>query len=222
MSHDAHQAEDTDLEDRIIPSASLYTGHAPTLNLYHIDKYTFGIKEPQLEKDASVKARLERMQEKYRQEGLRRTVEGVLLVHQHGHPHVLLLQIGNTFFKLPGGRLKPGEDDVEGLKRKLTNKLAPTLANYKPKWEIGELLATWWRPNFETLLYPYVPPHITRPKECKKLFIVHLPESCIFSVPRNLKLLAVPLFELYDNAQRYGPIISSIPQIVARFNFNNL
>jgi hypothetical protein len=27
-------------------------------------------------------------------------VEGVLVVHHHNHPHVLLLQIGNTFFKL--------------------------------------------------------------------------------------------------------------------------
>ena len=38
---------------------------------------------------------------------------------------VLLLQIGNTFFKLPGGRLKPGEDELEGLKRKLLSKLGP-------------------------------------------------------------------------------------------------
>lgn len=53
-----------------------------------------------LEKDASVAARLQRMQENYNKEGMRRTVEGVMLVHQHKHPHVLLLQIGNTFFKL--------------------------------------------------------------------------------------------------------------------------
>jgi cleavage and polyadenylation specificity factor subunit 5 len=30
-------------------------------------------------------------------------------VQEHNHPHILLLQIGNTFCKLPGGRLKPGE-----------------------------------------------------------------------------------------------------------------
>jgi len=85
----------------------------------------------------------------------------------------------------------------------------------------------WWRPNFETVMYPYCPPHITKPKvhscfrsiflifycwdhygnelfveqECKKLFIVHLSEREYFAVPRNLKLLAVPLFELYDNVQ---------------------
>ena len=35
--------------------------------------------------------------------GMRRTVDGVILVHDHGHPHVLLLQLGNgAFFKLCG------------------------------------------------------------------------------------------------------------------------
>ncbi|MED6185446.1 hypothetical protein PIB30_057155 [Stylosanthes scabra] len=31
-------------------------------------------------------------------------------IQEHNHPHLLLLQIGNTFHKLPGGRLKPGEN----------------------------------------------------------------------------------------------------------------
>jgi len=186
----------------------------------NVENYTFGIKEPQHEKDASVQARLTRMKEKYESQGLRRSVEAILLVHQHNHPHVLLLQIGNTFFKLPGGRLRPGESEIEGLKRKLINKLAPShVPNYQPDWEVGELVCAWWRPNFETLQYPYIPAHITRPKECRKLFVVTLPEHCIFAVPKNLKLLAVPLFELYDNAQRYGPIISSIPVMLGRFGF---
>jgi len=191
----------------------------PTINLYPLENYTFGMKEAMLEKDASVVARLNRMKDKYDQEGMRRTVDGVLLVHQHRHPHVLLLQIGNTFFKLPGGRLKPGEGETEGLKRKLSSKLAPTIAAYRPTWDVGELLCMWWRPNFETVLYPYTPPHIAKPKECKRLYIAPLPEKCIFAVPKNLKLLAVPLFELYDNPQRYGPIISSLPQMLGRFNF---
>ncbi|KAK9103870.1 hypothetical protein Sjap_021124 [Stephania japonica] len=50
-------------------------------------------------------------------------------------------------------------------------------------------------------MYPYCPPHITKPKECKKLFLVHLSEREYFAVRKNLKLLAVPLFELYDNVQ---------------------
>lgn len=49
--------------------------------------------------------------------GMRRSVEAVLLVHEHGLPHVLLLQLGTTFFKIPGGELNPGEDETDGLKR---------------------------------------------------------------------------------------------------------
>lgn len=88
---------------------------------------------------------------------------------------MLLLQIGNTFFKLPGGRLKTGENgemiysfvlhicadqwttcnallskvhlmldfneffvyaEIEGLKRKLTSKLAPTASSIQPEWQV--------------------------------------------------------------------------------------
>lgn len=41
----------------------------------------------------------------------------------------------------------------------------------------------------------------------------------VLSVPKNMKLLAVPLFELYDNTARYGPQLSSIPHYLARYNF---
>ena len=82
--------------------------------------YTFGTKEPLFEKDPSVPARFQRMRDEFEKIGMRRSVEGVLLVHEHGLPHVLLLQLGTTFFKLPGGELNAGEDEVEGLKRLLT------------------------------------------------------------------------------------------------------
>lgn len=39
------------------------------------------------------------------------------------------------------------------------------------------------------------------------------------SVPKNMKLLAVPLFELYDNSQRYGPQLSAIPHLLSKYNF---
>lgn len=34
-----------------------------------------------------------------------------------------------------------------------------------------------------------------------------------------MKLLAVPLFELYDNSPRYGPQLSAIPHLLSRYNF---
>ena len=41
----------------------------------------------------------------------------------------------------------------------------------------------------------------------------------VLSVPKNMKLLAVPLFELYDNTPRYGPQLSAIPHLLARYSF---
>lgn len=107
---------------------------------------------------------------------MRRTVEGVLVVHDHGHPHILMLQIANAFFKLyvlysnffcppthfesPGDYLKPGEDELDGLKRRLDERLAPPSDSRQfnashgidNDWEIGDCLAQWWRPNFETFM----------------------------------------------------------------------
>jgi cleavage and polyadenylation specificity factor subunit 5 len=38
-------------------------------------------------------------------------------------------------------------------------------------------------------------------------------------VPKNLKLLAVPLFELYGNVARYGPLIAALPSFLSRLRF---
>ncbi len=38
-------------------------------------------------------------------------------------------------------------------------------------------------------------------------------------MPKNMKLLAVPLFELYENTARYGPQLSAIPHLLSRYNF---
>merc|ERR1712142_1067473 len=190
-----------------------------TINLNPLTNYTFGTKDPLFEKDASVPARFQRMRDEYDKYGMRRSVDGVLLVHEHGLPHVLLLQLGTTFFKLPGGELNAKEDEVEGLKRLLTETLGHQDSGVKQDWVIEDTIGNWWRPNFEPPQYPYVPAHITKPKEHKGLFLVQLPEKALFAVPRNYKLVAAPLFELYDNAAGYGPIISSLPQALSRFNF---
>ncbi len=43
-----------------------------------------------------------------------------------------------------------------------------------------------------------------------------------FAVPKNYKLLAVPMFELYDNMARYGAQIASLPFLLSRVSFNPL
>ncbi|MFH4976438.1 hypothetical protein AB6A40_003147 [Gnathostoma spinigerum] len=189
-----------------------------TVSLFPLTNYTFGTKDAQAERDHSVQARFQRMREEYEKIGMRHSVEGVLLVHEHSLPHVLLLQIGTTFFKLPGGELLPGEDEVEGLKRLLTETLGRQDGS-KDIWTVEDAIGNWWRPNFDPPRYPYIPAHVTKPKEQTKLFLVQLPEKALFAVPKNYKLVAAPLFELYDNANGYGPLIASLPQALSRFNF---
>ena len=60
----------------------------------------------------------------------------------------------------PGDYLKPGEDEIDGLKRRLDDRLAPPSESRQfnsthgvdNDWEIGDCLAQWWRPNFETFM----------------------------------------------------------------------
>ncbi|GAX74941.1 hypothetical protein CEUSTIGMA_g2387.t1 [Chlamydomonas eustigma] len=190
------------------------------VSVYPLSNYSFGSKEIKHEKDINMDQRMARLRQSYEKLGLRRTVEGVLVVQEHNHPHILLLQRGVAFFKLPGGRLRPGEDEVSGLKRKLTNALAPANPQLRISWDVGECVGTQWRPNFDNVFYPYLPPHITKPKEYKRMYMIPLPDKAVFAVPGNMKLVAVPLFELYDNPGRFGPSLASLPAMLSRFRLN--
>lgn len=54
--------------------------------------------------------------------------------------------------------------------------------------------------------------------KCGSNFKIHVSVliSANFAVPRNYKLVAAPLFELYDNSPGYGPVIASLPQALSR------
>ena len=45
--------------------------------------------------------------------------------------------MGENYFKLPGGRLRPGEGEMEGLRRKLNAYLSPAHPDLEPVWDIG-------------------------------------------------------------------------------------
>jgi hypothetical protein len=175
-----------------------------------------------MEEDPSVLARLQRLQNNYevrgqlpscflgqpsdraQDYGMRRTVEGVLIVHEHGHPHILMIQIANAFFKLPGDYLKPGEPDDEGLKSRLDERLGPTahdMMGAPPDggWEVADCIAQWWRPNFETFMVSIALASSSRSR-LSSLCCGHVPRpACVCSVA-SLSLLpcrhcgAVPYF----------------------------
>ncbi len=72
MEENEDKIEETSTEQKITkpiivsPSMSLISkALGPSINLYPLENYTFGIKEAMLEKDTSVAARLARMKEKY-------------------------------------------------------------------------------------------------------------------------------------------------------------
>lgn len=73
----------------------------PFLHLYPITNYTFGSKDFLMEIETSYHNRMAHLAEKFKAEGMRRTVEAVLITYENNHPHVLLLQLGDsTIFKL--------------------------------------------------------------------------------------------------------------------------
>eukprot|EP00967_Tisochrysis_lutea_P024165 scaffold27738_cov21-Tisochrysis_lutea.AAC.1 len=53
---------------------------------------------------------------------------------------------------------------------------------FVPALHIPTQAGMFWRPNFDTLFYPYLPTHVTKPKECKKLFVVPLADKGMFAV----------------------------------------
>src|ERR1700709_847267 len=128
----------------ILPSG--FSANQPkTIRLYPLSNYTFGTKETQPEEDPSVIARLRRLEEHYIEHGMRRTCEGILVCHEHNHPHILMLQIANAFFKLPGDYLKPEDEEIEGFKMRLNERLAPVGTQFSgegvnEEWEIGDTL----------------------------------------------------------------------------------
>lgn len=82
----------------------------------------------------------------------------------------------------PGDYLGPDEEEIDGFKQRLNDRLAPVGNQFSGEgvnddWEVGDTLAQWWRPNFETYMYPYIPGHVSRPKECKKLYFIRLPKK---------------------------------------------
>lgn len=61
---------------------------------------------------------IERLQLEYELKGMRTTVEAAFVVHDHGHPHLLVLEVAKGVFQLPGGALERGEDEVVGLQKR--------------------------------------------------------------------------------------------------------
>ncbi|VDK71936.1 unnamed protein product [Litomosoides sigmodontis] len=160
-----------------------------------------------------------KLREDFENDGLIRTVQAVLMGHQNSIVHVLLLKNGagqTEWSKLPTLTLYPGEDEIHGMKRLLMKVMGFQNESAEAICRVYHVVSKWWRPNFDSCIYPYIPSHITKPKEMIKLFAVDLPKYASFTIAKNSLLIAAPLFEIYDNTHEYGPIIASLPHALSR------
>mmetsp|Transcript_18874 Transcript_18874/g.55993 ORF Transcript_18874/g.55993 Transcript_18874/m.55993 type:complete len:203 (+) Transcript_18874:252-860(+) len=194
-----------------------------TVRLYPITNYRNDTTKDKFPLDTTQKAADQRLRESYAKEGMRRSVHAAILVHNHKHPHLLLLKSDNpTKYMLPGAELLPGETESDGMTRVLNKFFAGSDPAEKHEWPVIDLLSEWWRPNFDGLQYPYLPVHCTKPREQARIFLVQLPEACGFKLPANLALNAVALHDLHQIETYGGMTTSSIPALLSRFNFSYL
>ncbi len=63
---------------------------------------------------------------------------------------------------------------------------------------------------------------MTKPKETIKVYLIAVHEACAFAVPKNMQLIAVPLFDLYTKADVFGPIIAALPLNLSKYGFNTV
>lgn len=162
-----------------------------------------------------------KLQEEYERGGMIRSVQAVLLTYEHCIPHVVLLKTrsGNGLkvaLSLPGRKLRYQEEEVDGLKKVVAKLLG--IEHYTNEFNNVTLLSKWWRPHFEGFIYPYVPSHVTKPKEQIKVYAVEIPRTGTFYATKYMEFIPAPLCEIYNN-EKYGPIISSIPQALSRLKF---
>jgi Nucleotide hydrolase len=91
------QSDDDNADILLPPSTGAIMS---SCSMYPLSNYTFCTKDAQPEEHKNIADRLRAMEREYNERGMRRSVEAVLLLHNHGHPHVLLLQLSQNFFKL--------------------------------------------------------------------------------------------------------------------------
>jgi cleavage and polyadenylation specificity factor subunit 5 len=157
-------------------------------------------------------------------EGMRRTVRAVFLTHRNGVPHFVILQHHSKHGVTPllfGGKLQEGESERDGLTRLLRTFILKAKSTDSCEWKVGEVISKFFRPEFDDGIYPYIPPHVTRPKEEISLLQVILPPKCVFGLRDNMSISAVSVHEILKSPGSYPTLVSSLPALISRFTLYN-
>ena len=185
---------------------------------------------------------------KNREDGPIQTTQLVMLAHKHDHFFIFLLKDRFNNYSLPtpssitciNDDVDEDDDDDDDDDDDGTNKYY--------KVESKELVSQWWRPHFDDNVYPYAPVHVATPVEQIKVMLAELPVKCRLAYAGNKDeaggelgvdakkrkpneegdgkaskenkktVIAVPFYDIFANEKRFGPIISSLPQILSSFD----
>eukprot|EP01086_Lenisia_limosa_P007758 TRINITY_DN279_c0_g1_i1.p1 TRINITY_DN279_c0_g1~~TRINITY_DN279_c0_g1_i1.p1 ORF type:complete len:203 (+),score=1.08 TRINITY_DN279_c0_g1_i1:165-773(+) len=192
------------------------TALTDSIAVYNFQNYEFHLKEGGDGKEETECERIDRLEAAFVSQGIRREVRGILLVHVHEMPHVLLLKTGKRY-ELPGGRLRIGEDMKEGLVRKLNKKISQQ--SQGKSWHIGPLISRWFKPTFDSGPFPYKPIHVSDCRCSINVFLCPLPQNLDLYSPKNAQIVAVSLYDLLANkAEKYDPIAHTLPACLSRLN----
>lgn len=126
---------------------------------------------------------LRRRQEAYLRRGARQSVAAAILVHRLHFPHLLLFQpqAGRGRPALLSFKWRSWERAPEALEKKLKNVILPQpertrrslqLQPSETAFQVGAFLGEWWRPEVDLDFTPFLPPHVSRPKERMRVFQV--------------------------------------------------
>ena len=161
------------------------------------------------------------LRDRWLKQGMRRTIHLVLMSHGNGIPHVLVLRSLSHRNKwgLVKCEAEQGISDLDAINATLKRCLLKSETTDVCQWTVGtECIAQFWRPEFDEFIYPYLPAHVSRPKEQLKMFIVLLPPRCVVKVVPDSALEVVPLSEIEKGGiAGFGSLLGAVPALISRF-----
>jgi cleavage and polyadenylation specificity factor subunit 5 len=195
------------------------THGARTIHVYPVTNYSFGSKAAREEKDATVAEAMVRHKATYQKEGMRRTV----CAGARGEPARTPARVASAHeqgsVQAPRGPIEKGRGGDRWLKAQVTQQTVSRGTEAASEGVGRRRVRRAVVPaEPRAVLLPVPPRALHAAERVRRGLRIRAPTKCVFAVPKNTKLLAVPLFELYGNEQRYGALIASVPHLVSRYN----
>lgn len=111
----------------------------------------------------------------------------------------------------------------EGANRVLRSLLLKSDESDRTEWVTGEVIGQLWRPEFDDVILPYLPPHVSRPKENIKLLRVTLPPRCVLACSDRERLEFVSVSDIRSGGpDEYNDVLRSLPLLLSRYVFKEL